>query len=142
MSDDTLLVPDGTLGELLIQGPIVGEGYHQDPEKTSASFIEGLDWLADGAATGIASTVYRTGDLAYFQPDGTLMFLGRRDNQVKVNEPRLPLHGSFSEMLMLREIKTKVQLLMKNRSMDNELSLAKSRPKFSRQSICSATSRW
>ena len=51
-------------------------GYRGDPERTADRFVEhdGLRW-------------YRTGDLARYWPDGTLEFLGRRDDQVKIARP-------------------------------------------------------
>ncbi|GFF93083.1 hypothetical protein IFM60648_09964, partial [Aspergillus lentulus] len=40
--DATKLMPIGAVGELLIEGPVVGRGYIIDPEKTAASFVEDL----------------------------------------------------------------------------------------------------
>jgi non-ribosomal peptide synthetase component F len=43
--DQERLMPIGTAGELLIEGPIVGNGYANNPEHTAAAFIEPPRWL-------------------------------------------------------------------------------------------------
>nr|WP_281356474.1 amino acid adenylation domain-containing protein [Amycolatopsis anabasis] len=72
--------PDWVGGELWIGGDGVALGYRGDPGRTADRFVErdGTRW-------------YRTGDLARYWPDGTLEFLGRRDNQVKVRGVRIEL---------------------------------------------------
>ncbi|WP_330233066.1 amino acid adenylation domain-containing protein [Nocardia sp. NBC_00508] len=72
--------PDWVPGELWIGGVGVARGYRGDPERTRSRFVshEGTRW-------------FRTGDLAYYSPDGVLRFIGRRDNQVKVNGHRIEL---------------------------------------------------
>ncbi|KAL2260259.1 hypothetical protein VTK26DRAFT_5769 [Humicola hyalothermophila] len=88
--DPNRLLPAGSPGELLIEGPIVGRGYLNQPAKTKAAFVEGLAW----AATPAGSTprrFYRTGDLAKFNLDGTLDCLGRQDSQIKLHGQRIEL---------------------------------------------------
>jgi amino acid adenylation domain-containing protein len=77
-------VPAGTAGELCVAGPAVARGYRNQPELTAARFV--LDPVA-----GDGSLLYRTGDLAHWRTDGTLEFLGRRDDQVKVRGFRVEL---------------------------------------------------
>ncbi|KAK5999215.1 Nonribosomal peptide synthase atnA [Cladobotryum mycophilum] len=84
-----LLAPIGAVGELWLEGPIVGEGYLNDPEKTAAAFIEDPAWLL--RATGRRGRVYRTGDLVRYNKDGTLVFVGRKDTQVKLRGQRVEL---------------------------------------------------
>ncbi|KAK7937713.1 Nonribosomal peptide synthetase [Apiospora aurea] len=84
------LLPFGEVGELLIEGPIVGRGYLKEPLKTEAAFISGLSW-ASQASPPEPRRFYRTGDIAKFNPDGSLDCLGRRDNQVKLNGQRIEL---------------------------------------------------
>jgi amino acid adenylation domain-containing protein/non-ribosomal peptide synthase protein (TIGR01720 family) len=80
----------GTVGELLIEGPIVARGYLNEPDKTAAAFIYDPLWTRiDGS--DITRRFYRTGDLVYHNPDGTLEFVGRRDNQVKIRGQRVEL---------------------------------------------------
>ncbi len=73
-------LPDGVPGELWIGGEGVTAGYWQRPELTAERFVE-----ADGAHW------YRTGDLVRRSPDGSLEFLGRMDNQVKIRGHRIEL---------------------------------------------------
>ncbi|KAJ5964403.1 HC-toxin synthetase [Penicillium vulpinum] len=87
--DHDSLVPIGAPGELLIQGPIVARGYFNEPEKTQAVFLDSAKWVhADPTSS---SRIYKTGDLARFNADGTIHFIGRKDNQVKLRGLRIEL---------------------------------------------------
>ncbi|KAI9037717.1 uncharacterized protein KD926_000058 [Aspergillus affinis] len=91
--DDTeKQVPIGAIGELLIEGPIVGMGYLDDPERTSKAFIEAPSWLK--SLRGVERLkCYRTGDLVRYSSsgDGPLVFMGRKGNQVKLRGQRIEL---------------------------------------------------
>jgi amino acid adenylation domain-containing protein len=79
-SDDRLRVVDaaghdvapGAEGELLVAGGSVMQGYWNDPERTSAAFLE------DGGERW-----YATGDVVRADDDQDLLFLGRRDRMIK-----------------------------------------------------------
>ncbi|KAI0595736.1 peptide synthetase [Biscogniauxia sp. FL1348] len=93
-ADHDRLVPIGAVGELLIEGPIVGPGYLGDPEKTAAAFINDPKWLRLGSARhkGRSGRLYKTGDLVKYDPaDGTIVFVGRGDQQVKLRGQRIEL---------------------------------------------------
>ncbi|KAF2471493.1 acetyl-CoA synthetase-like protein [Lindgomyces ingoldianus] len=87
------LAPRGSVGELLIEGPILARGYLNDAEKTSAAFIDDPAWLLQGGGgyPGRHGRVYKTGDLVYSEPDGDLVYVGRKDDQVKVRGQRVEL---------------------------------------------------
>jgi amino acid adenylation domain-containing protein len=87
------LVPLGDVGELLIEGPLVGQGYLNDPAKTEAAFIDSPPWLLRGGtnAPGRRGRLYKTGDLVRYNEDGTLSILGRKDCQVKIRGQRVEL---------------------------------------------------
>ncbi|KAH8200539.1 hypothetical protein TruAng_005316 [Truncatella angustata] len=83
------LAPIGTVGELLIEGPIVGRGYLNDDEKTAAAFISPPSWTSDFPRN--FCRMYKTGDLVRYDDDGGLLYIGRKDNQVKLRGQRLEL---------------------------------------------------
>ncbi|KFY99001.1 hypothetical protein V500_01494 [Pseudogymnoascus sp. VKM F-4518 (FW-2643)] len=87
------LLPCGWVGELLLEGPIVGTGYLQDMDKTARAFIEDPTWLLRGGpgCAGRRGRLYRTGDLVRYNADGTLVFIGRKDTQVKIRGQRVEL---------------------------------------------------
>jgi len=87
-------LPPGAKGELFIGGDGVARGYHNRPELTAERFI-------DVAQTGLAASttiagippgrLYRTGDLVRHLADGTLVYLGRIDHQIKLRGFRIEL---------------------------------------------------
>ncbi|MDX3855197.1 non-ribosomal peptide synthetase [Streptomyces sp. AK02-01A] len=82
-----LPVPAGVVGEMYLGGAGVSPGYHDRPELTAERFVP--DPFAGRPRDG--AMMYRTGDSARFRRDGTVDFLGRLDDQVKVNGYRIEL---------------------------------------------------
>ncbi|KAK3680825.1 putative AM-toxin synthetase [Podospora appendiculata] len=93
--DPARLVPLGAVGELIIEGPVVGVGYLGEPEKTAEVFINEPAWLAagHGAMAGRRGRLYKTGDLVRYDSDGSgsIIFVGRKDAQVKLRGQRVEL---------------------------------------------------
>ncbi|MCC8365389.1 amino acid adenylation domain-containing protein [Xenorhabdus sp. PB61.4] len=79
------LVPFGSVGELYIGGEGVGLGYFNRPDLTESRFITSL------FSSSSQKKLYRTGDLARYLPDGNLLFLGRKDQQIKLHGYRIEL---------------------------------------------------
>ncbi|KAH8662495.1 hypothetical protein BX600DRAFT_382509 [Xylariales sp. PMI_506] len=97
------LLPPGCIGELLLEGPLVGLGYLGDEDKTRAAFIKDPPWLnqgIDGCQPGRSGRLYKTGDLVRYNDDkdGTLTFVGRKDEQVKIRGQRVEL-GEIEQIL-------------------------------------------
>jgi amino acid adenylation domain-containing protein/non-ribosomal peptide synthase protein (TIGR01720 family) len=87
------LAPVGSVGELLVEGPILARGYLNDAEKTDAAFISDPTWLVEGGDgyLGRRGRLYKTGDLVRYDADGNLVYVGRKDSQVKVRGQRVEL---------------------------------------------------
>jgi amino acid adenylation domain-containing protein len=75
--------PIGVAGEIHIGGPGVAAGYLNRAVETGARFI------ADPFHAGAGERLYCTGDLARYLPDGSIEFLGRTDDQVKLRGFRI-----------------------------------------------------
>lgn len=71
--------PVGMAGEIHLAGPTLARGYRDAPGRTAERFVP----MAAGARS------YRTGDLGRLRPDGSIEFLGRLDEQVKVRGFRI-----------------------------------------------------
>jgi len=79
------LVPSGVPGEMYIGGMGVAKGYRNQLEKNQIAFVS-----MQGPLTNVG-TLYRTGDIAYRLPTGDLVFVGRRDDQIKIRGFRVEL---------------------------------------------------
>jgi acyl carrier protein len=75
----------GVPGELCIAGDGLARGYLNRPELTAKQF------LPDPFSHDPDARIYKTGDLARYQADGNVEFLGRQDQQVKVRGFRIEL---------------------------------------------------
>ncbi|KAG6092141.1 D-lysergyl-peptide-synthetase subunit 1, partial [Claviceps sp. LM454 group G7] len=85
-----LLAPPGAIGELILEGPIVGRGYLGDPERAASAFISPPAWLTKLRGSGSSIRLYKTGDLVrQHVSSGLLTFVGRNDDQVKVRGQRV-----------------------------------------------------
>lgn len=100
LDEDGKEAATGEPGEMLISSPWIAWGYHRDEERTNAS------WAVDPLKRGWQEKFFRTGDVGYLQPDGQLMVLGRRDNQIKHMGYRMELgevETSLRSMKGIRE---------------------------------------
>ncbi|MCP4155078.1 MAG: amino acid adenylation domain-containing protein, partial [bacterium] len=111
-------LPVGVGGEICITGPGVVRGYMNRPELTAEKFIPNpyLKKQNQGPVkeselpeiNTLYSTLYKTGDLARWQPGGNIEFLGRIDRQVKIRGYRIETEEIEARLLMHPEIKEAV----------------------------------
>ncbi len=79
------LVGEGEIGEILIRSPYLSLGYYGDAALTTEKFVVNPFTRAEG------DICYRTGDLGTYLADGSVMFRGRGDSQVKIRGHRIEL---------------------------------------------------
>ncbi|WP_340203759.1 amino acid adenylation domain-containing protein, partial [Ascidiimonas sp. W6] len=96
LSSAMTLVPSGVIGELYIEGSGVASGYFNRPLLTQERFISSP--FTEGA------TLYKTGDLARWLPDGNLEFIGRNDHQVKLRGYRIELQEISHQLTTFSEV--------------------------------------
>ncbi|WP_415959932.1 non-ribosomal peptide synthetase [Streptomyces sp. 021-4] len=90
--DDRLRpAPLGAPGQIAFAGICVGRGYINDEERTARAFVP------DPARPG--TRMYLTGDIGRWLPDGRIEFLGRRDQQVKIQGFRIETGEVENRML-------------------------------------------
>ena len=88
------LAPIGSIGELLIEGPQVSEGYLGESALTASAFVSDPQWLVDGGLTsgyGRHGRLCKTGDLVQNELDGSIVYLGRKETPIKLRGQRLEL---------------------------------------------------
>ncbi len=103
--------PAGLAGELLLSGPSLADGYWQQKAASKERFI--VD-----SATG--QVTYRTGDLVRLLHTGQMIYLGRIDNQVKINGYRVELGEIESACLRIEEVDECVARLITHESVHQE----------------------
>jgi amino acid adenylation domain-containing protein len=81
LDEDSRLVSKGQEGELCLFGNGLSDGYLNDVKRTDQSFQK---WNGDSSFL-----IYRTGDLVKMQHDGQLLFISRKDGQIKLNGYRI-----------------------------------------------------
>ncbi len=100
LKDDNTLAAPGEQGEICIRGTTVSLGYINDPERTAASFVQNplnKSW---------PELIYRTGDIGRFNEGGDLVFVSRKDFQIKHMGHRIELGEIEANVNMLDEIKS------------------------------------
>ncbi len=100
-------VPIGMMGELCIAGDSVSKGYLNQPDLTAKKFIDNP--FGEGK-------LYKTGDHAYWREDGSIVFVGRKDFQVKIRGLRIELGEIESVLQAIEGIERAVVVVRK----DNE----------------------
>ncbi|CAG8863571.1 Tyrocidine synthase 3 [Pseudomonas fluorescens] len=102
-------VPEGVIGELYIGGAGVARGYLNRPQLTAERFLQ------NPFSTDPQARMYRSGDLVRWSPDGTLDYLGRNDDQVKVRGMRIELGEIEAALARQPEVRDAVVLVRDER---------------------------
>ncbi|PQE30596.1 non-ribosomal peptide synthetase protein [Rutstroemia sp. NJR-2017a WRK4] len=92
LDDPSQLAPIGAVGELVAEGPGIARGYINNEIGNTELFLDCPPWTKDweSSVTSMGRS-YRTGDLVRYNDDGELIFVGRRDRQVKLRGQRIEL---------------------------------------------------
>lgn len=77
LTEDSTEAKQGELGEICIRGTAVTLGYYDEPERTASAFVQ------NPLNPHYPETIYRTGDLGRLNEYGELVFVSRKDNQIK-----------------------------------------------------------
>lgn len=77
LEDGQKIEEEGIEGEICVRGISLAMGYYNNPEKTAAAFVQ------NPLNSTYPERIYRTGDLAYWNAQGQLVFKGRKDNLIK-----------------------------------------------------------
>ena len=85
LGENNEAVPYGEVGELCGRGPSLAYGYFKDPEKTSQVFVQ------NPLNPYYPELIYRTGDLARYNEYGELVYVSRKDFQIKHMGNRIEL---------------------------------------------------
>ena len=90
---------DGEIGELCVRGTCLSHGYYRNPEKTAAAFTQ------NPLNTMYPEKIYRTGDLVRYNQYGELLYLGRKDYQIKHMGHRIELGEIETAASAYRDVK-------------------------------------
>ncbi len=85
LKPDNTPAGEGEEGEICIRGTSVTLGYYNDPERTAASFVQ------NPLNTAYPEVIYRTGDIGKYNDRGELVFVSRKDFQIKHMGHRIEL---------------------------------------------------
>jgi amino acid adenylation domain-containing protein len=99
MDKHLTLAPEGVVGEIVLGGEGVGDGYINDKDLTAEKYVPAPGYVRKVHDSPI---LYRTGDLGRWMSDGKIEFIGRVDHQVKVRGHRIDL-GDIETTLRLHE---------------------------------------
>ncbi|MCP4148934.1 MAG: amino acid adenylation domain-containing protein, partial [bacterium] len=108
LDKDKNIQPIGVPGELCIAGVGLARGYLNRPELTAEKFEKATPSFPANGDPITDTTIYRTGDLCRWQPDGKVEYMGRMDYQVKIRGYRIELGEIESMLLKHHEIKEAV----------------------------------
>ena len=90
------------VGQIAVRSRYLAAGYWNQPAQTAAKFLDDPE--------GGDCRTYLTGDMGYFDPDGMLVFLGRKDFMVKIRGFRVELEAVEAALVALPSVQEAVVL--------------------------------
>ncbi len=120
LNDELQLVPRGVKGMLFISGDSMARGYLKRPAMTAERFIPNPFAGAHPDVTA-GARLYNTGDQVRYFEDGTLEFIGRVDDQVKVRGYRIELGEVESALTQHPKVKESVVKVFEEKPGDRRL---------------------
>lgn len=105
LNESLEICPPEVQGEIYIGGVGVAQGYANSEEKTKAAFIDHPKF----------GRIYKTGDFGRFSSNGYVVFLGRKDSQVKVGGYRIELGEIEQRMNAITSVDSAVVVLDTNK---------------------------
>lgn len=85
LNEENQMCTDSEIGELCVRGTGLASGYYNAPEQTKRAFVQ------NPINTAYPDIIYRTGDLVKYNDYGELVYVARKDNQIKHMGHRIEL---------------------------------------------------
>ncbi|MFX3681349.1 MAG: amino acid adenylation domain-containing protein [bacterium] len=114
-------VPIGVDGELFIGGHGLASGYWRQPELTAQAFVP------HPFSANPQERLYRTGDIGRWLPNGQVVFLGRRDGQIKLRGHRIETE-EIAQVLQTHPAVNEALVILRRDRPDHPLLCAYIRP--------------
>lgn len=92
-------VAEGEIGEICIRGSCLTHGYYNNPEKTAEAFTQ------NPLNPYFPDRIYHTGDLGQYNEQGELLFVSRKDHQIKHMGHRIELGEIEADVNLLAGVK-------------------------------------
>ena len=108
-------VPVNCIGEIYLAGHGLARGYINRPSITAERFV------ANPFAEDPSSRMYRSGDLGFWNPDGTVSFVGRVDDQIKLRGFRIEPAEIETVLLGIPEISQALLICREDTPGDQQL---------------------
>jgi len=136
ISEENTLVAPGEMGELCIRGSLLAYGYYNNSEKTKQAFVQ------NPLHNLYPDLVYKTGDLVFENDLGEIMFVGRKDSQIKhmgyrielgeIETALLGIHAVESSCVLYDDCSKRIVAFIKSKKTSAEIKkeLARSLPKY------------
>lgn len=99
VSEDGKAVPKGEVGEICIRGTCLTAGYYNNEEKTKEVFVQ------NPLNPYFPDLIYRTGDLARYNEENQLVFVSRKDYQIKHMGHRIELGEIEANVTLVEQVK-------------------------------------